>query len=330
MKIKNLFVVIIVLLIGFTSGAFISTAGNTDNIFVNTVVSYFSPDLRYKMDILRNAGETYSLKNLKPIVGPVELAKFINENDNNPDIYNPDDKNTKNGSYRANFHIHTVNSDGSMTVEEVLNQAQEYALQLPRGKYMYIAITDHNTVLGSQDIIKVLQNNPGKYSKLKIIPGIEIFTNYSNDIGNKDYIDIHVLTWCINPFDKFLVKVFEKKDLNDKWNWKERNFDEVIAFMKNYGIIGVAHPARYTLELNDDKYAYIDEMLNRYKNAGKSKNPLFIEGYYQNYPDLGYDHNKYIDYINQKAKEKNIIRTGSTDAHGFSIFDKKYNRKDEI
>lgn len=287
-------------------------------------------DLDYKKAIIKAAGDkSYTVENLSSLIGPEELADFIKENSKNSEIYSPKEENIKNGIYRANFHIHTVNSDGSMTVEEVLEQAQNYAKNLPNGQYMYIAITDHNTVLGVQELIRVLQKNPGKYSRLKIVSGIEIYTQYKNDVGAKDRIDIHVLAWCINPFDKALMIQFEKKNLNDKWNWQERDFDSLISFMKDYGIVGVAHPARYTLELGNDKYAYIVNMLSRYVKAGKSDKPLFVEGYYQSYPDLGEDHNKYIDFINQEAIKKNIFLTGSTDAHGKNIFYMQYNKKEK-
>ena len=54
-----------------------------------------------------------------------------------------------------------------------------------------------------------------------------------------------------------------------------------------------------------------------------NKKILFTEGYYQSYKStstgehLGTEYDKYINYINDEAKRLNIIRTGSTDAHGY-------------
>ncbi len=291
----------------------------------------FDRDYLYKKTVLQDSGEKVSLsalKKLKPVVGPYELAKFIKLNDNKPEIYSPDEKNLASGIFRANFHIHTLFSDGSISVEDVLNQAQDYAQKLPENQYMYIAITDHNTVLGAQEIIKtLLKNPPDKYSKIKIIPGIEIYTNFKNNIGSKNPVEIHVLTLCINPFDKNLIIQFDKKDLYDKWNWQERDFDSLVSFMKNYGIVGIAHPARYTSDLGDDKYLCIPEIMQRFAKAAKSDFPVFTEGYYQNYYDLGQDHNQYIDFINKTAVQNHIYRTGSTDAHGGSIFEKVLYKK---
>ena len=94
--------------------------------------------------------------------------------------------------------------------------------------------------------------------------------------------------------------------------------------MAPFGIVGIAHPARYTEDLGDKKYPYITELFTLYKSLrGDVK---FAEGYYQSYTQtptarlLGKEHNQYREHINSKAKELGIIRTGSTDSHGYSIF----------
>lgn len=328
-KLKICLLIIILFFGGFYSGEKIYENGfNNDvsQIAVNAVNKTASKDIEYKKQILKDCGdESYTLENLSPLVGPVELAKFIKANNKNRDIYTPSEENRKNGKFKANFHIHTINSDGSLSVEELLNTALEYANTLPEKEYFYLAVTDHNTVLGSQDIIRVLENNPGKYSKLRIIPGIEVYTEYKGDNSGKKDVGIHVLTWCINPFDEFLAKEFRKNDMNDKWNYMSKDFDGVIRMMKEYGIVGVAHPARYSYEMGDIRYEYAKEMLDRYKKAGKSDKPLFVEGYYQSYPDF-YDvdndkeFTKYYNFINDYADKLGINKTGSTDTHGTSIF----------
>ena len=55
-------------------------------------------------------------------------------------------------------------------------------------------------------------------------------------------------------------------------------------------------------------------------------NTPFVEGYYQPYKEtkdgkaLGDEYDKYINHISSEAKRLEINRTGSTDAHGDSIF----------
>lgn len=279
-------------------------------------------DLFYKIAIIKESqNPDYKLENLRPLVGERELTKFIRQNDNNPDIYTPNDFNIQNGIFRANLHMHTTNSDGQSTVQDFFDLAQNYAEEhIKNNEYMYIAITDHNTVLGAQEVIKVLQENPNKYTRIKVIAGIEINTIFHDGQFAKEPIHIHLLTWCINPYDEFLNREFYKADLNDKWNMKRpiRDFVWTVKTMSKYGIPGVAHPARYTMHLGKDKYPYINEMLTAYKKITR-KQP-FTEAYYQSYNDDIKLDSDYIDYIDFKANQLKISRTGSTDAHGRTIF----------
>ena len=241
-------------------------------------------DLEYKKAIIKDSHNlSYKLENLRPIVGEKELTDFIKSHNNNPEIYTPSPENIKRGIFRANLHMHTLQSDGKATVEQRLNDAQKYAQSHIKDGYMYIAITDHNTVLGAKEVIKVLQKNPGKYKNIKIIPGMEVFTKFRSRYS-KRLVEIHVLAWCINPYDKFLNKEFYKAPNANKWNRKayDRNFEDVISMMSKYSIPVVAHPVRYTTRIEGDKYLYMNEMFEKY--AQLSKKPLVTEGYYQVYP----------------------------------------------
>lgn len=320
MKQKIFKIIAIFLIFGLLLGCYFKIQDNA-RYKINSPMQ----DIEYKKKIIKSSKDkSYTLENMRPIVGPQELLQFISENDNNPQIYTPSDENIKNGIFSANLHIHTLYSDGQMTIRQLLDKAQDYAKDFPDGKYMYVAVTDHNTILGTQNLIFTLQKNPNRYTKIKVVPGIEIFTKFNSKYSNK-LIDIHVLTWCINPYDKFLEKEFYKADLSDRYNYKYRDFDEVIRIMKNHGIVGVAHPARYVSHLKKDKYAYIEEMLGRLKQTSEN---VFTEGYYQTYPvlpdkeELGNEYEEFLEHINKTAKNYGIIRTGSTDTHGYSIFRK--------
>ena len=285
-------------------------------------------DIEYKKAILRDSHNyTYTLEALRPLMGPEELTQFIKDNNDNPQIYTPSIENIKSGKFRANLHMHTTMSDGITTVQKRMDDAEKYAKEKIDGGKMVIAITDHNTVLGAKEIIKVLEKGKNKYNDIKVVPGMEIFTHYQNSKFKDSYVDIHVLLWSINPYDKFLNEEFYKEKLKDKWNYKDRDFDWVIETMSKHGIVGIAHPARYTSAMKEKKYPYITEMLTRY-NKLNSSDTKFVEGYYQSYMQtgtgehLGSEYDKYINHINNEAKKLGIIRTGSTDAHGYSIFRK--------
>ena len=176
-----------------------------------------------------------------------------------------------------------------------------------------------------KEVIRVLQKNPNKYKNIKIISGMEIYTGYKTQHSIKP-VEIHVLAWCINPYDKFLNKEFYKKDLKNKWNRKhpDSDFGEVIEYMSELSIVGIAHPARYLKKI-DNKKAYINELFDFYKLKNKG-NVLFTEGYYQSYHlffnTQENEIKELLDYINKEALRSKIIRTGSTDVHGYSIFKK--------
>ena len=282
-------------------------------------------DIEYKKSIIeKSKNKNYKIENLDALVGPNELIAFIKENKENPETYTPSPYNIKNGFYQANLHCHSTNSDGVASVEFLLTQADEFAKKNLNGKPMYIAITDHNTVLGAQKIIEVLQKNPNKYKHVKVVTGIEIFTTYTSSFSDKP-VDIHVLSWCINPYDKFLNKEFYKKNLKDKWNrtFPDRDFEEVISMMSEYGLVGIAHTARYLEHLKTEQQKkYIKKLFEDYKNKNKN-NCWFIEGYYQSYKASmqNFDKNTevLIENINKEAKQSNINLTGSTDVHGYSI-----------
>ena len=287
-------------------------------------------DFEYKKAIIKQCGnKKYTLENLRPIVGPEELKEFLKTNDNNPQIFTPNEKNIKNGTFKANLHMHTRYSDGKATVQHLLDMAQEYAENNLNGESMYMAITDHNTILGTKELVRVLQNNPNKYNKVRVVAGIEIFSAYNNSKISPRPIDIHVLTLGINPYDEFLNKEFYKKNPYGGWNrtLPDRDFDWLVKTMTNYGIVGIAHPARYTAFLGKDKYAYIEELMTRFKNSA-GENLIFTEGYYQVYPLLpdknllGKEYNKYLKHINTEAQKRGILLDGSTDVHGLTIFNK--------
>ena len=155
---------------------------------------------------------------------------------------------------------------------------------------------------------------------------MEVFTAFRSKYYNKP-VEIHVLNWCLNPYDKFLNKEFYKAPDANKWNRQnpDRDFDYVIIMMSKYAISGVAHPIRYTNRIGQNKFLYMEEMMNRYESL--SKKPLFTEAYYQVYPRY-YEPNfvqqeilPYMEFVKQKANEHNIIKTGSTDSHSMIIFD---------
>jgi predicted metal-dependent phosphoesterase TrpH len=75
---------------------------------------------------------------------------------------------------KGDFHIHTRYSDGKYSPREVIDFARKSNLDI-------IAITDHDTVSGVEEAVKL-----GKESNIKVVPGIELSTMHDGE-------SIHVL-----------------------------------------------------------------------------------------------------------------------------------------
>ncbi|MBU1037125.1 PHP domain-containing protein [Patescibacteria group bacterium] len=72
------------------------------------------------------------------------------------------------------LHFHSVYSDGSLTIPELINQLKKYDLKA-------VSLTDHNTVAGIKEFLK-----KGEKAGIKIIPGIELYTHYKK-------FELHIL-----------------------------------------------------------------------------------------------------------------------------------------
>ena len=83
----------------------------------------------------------------------------------------------------CDLHTHTVLSDASRTVEQVMDYGKKIGLK-------YIAITDHDTLAGTQEALEL-----GARCGIRVIPGTEISTRDENT-GRT----VHVL--CYGPKDR--------------------------------------------------------------------------------------------------------------------------------
>ena len=141
-------------------------------------------DVNYKKEILNNINiPNLSLSSLNSIVGGEEYKKLLVDFGDSPIHYTPGEslinKNQDdyvptgaiNRTYRINLHNHTKNSDGQMSVEQILNKAVKYAdkvaeanshklnVKAPNSPFT-IAITDHDSVEGCKEAIKIISRNP--------------------------------------------------------------------------------------------------------------------------------------------------------------------------
>ena len=112
---------------------------------------------------------------------------------------------------KFDLHLHSNNSDGSETVEGVINAVIDSGIKI-------FALTDHDTVEGIREAEKLTPDN------IKFIKGVEL-TCKTNDIK------CHILGYNINPETKELKSLIEYgktlrrkkletriKYLKDVWN----------------------------------------------------------------------------------------------------------------
>lgn len=296
--------------------------------------AYFPHDTEYKKELLKSSGHSeYTLKNMKPIMGEHELTYVIKKYDKHPEKYmtdlneKGDQKGVENLTYRAGLHSHTTFSDGTLTPEETLFQAAEYADKVkskhPFEQYpMIIAITDHFNTQGCVEAIDVLQKHPEKFKNVRFVIGMETSVRVKVPSQSEER-DLHVLAWCINPYE-WPFKDMVYGDAHENWGVEYyglvflNDYKDYIKRINSfkYGLTSIAHPLRY-FDKDDTTDKVIEELFEEYKNL-KTTKPLFTEGYYQPYR-FDVDSGLY-DRTAEKAKEKGIYRTGSQDTHGPSIF----------
>ena len=188
----------------------------------------------------------------------------------------------------ADLHIHSYESDGTLSPVDIVKQAKERGLQ-------YIAIADHNTI-DAYLTTNILSENI-------VIPAVEFDCFYKG-------VMLHILGYGIDIDNKGLKSLYAKTKLAKSKNivrlFNMRNPKEVIKKIKEAGGIPVlAHPAcSWALSL--------DKMVQELISFG-------LEGLEVYYPYNGLRRivKFYSEsYVKKLADKYGLIKTGGTDSHG--------------
>lgn len=182
----------------------------------------------------------------------------------------------------ADLHIHSTYSDGHLTPEEIIEIAIERKINC-------ISITDHDT-LSSQYIVKE------EYDNLKIISGIELSTEYENDI------EIHILGYCIDIDNNSLKNIVDRLKSS-----RITRIENTIAKLKGIGI----------------EISMMDLPINNLSSLGRSHiaQALVKKGYAENFKSA------FINYLvigkpafvkREKINYKEILQ-GIKDAGGIAV-----------
>ncbi len=246
------------------------------------------------------------------------------------------------------LHIHTTESDGLLAVDEVLSIASKRGLNL-------ISITDHDTTLGVEKALKIVDKYP-----IKIIPGIEFSTFYKDEeihlLGYYKSIDNELLQKRLKTIraerteiTRNIVTQLQQNEINIEWN-------EVCAVASENGIICKTH-IMYALrnKMREPQYldwnliaswfrpgglGYIPYMGNPYEEAvdfifetggipvlahpGIIKNRSLVAellGYKPIGLEVYYayweDQQEIISFFHELSRKDAVLSTGGSDYHGF-------------
>lgn len=80
----------------------------------------------------------------------------------------------------CDFHLHSMRSDGSLSVQELLTEARRFGIG-------YLCITDHNNAISEDELQKLNRQFPD----ITIFQGCEFSTNHS--VGRRKNLEIHVI-----------------------------------------------------------------------------------------------------------------------------------------
>ncbi len=108
------------------------------------------------------------------------------------------------GEFKANLHIHTQYSDGTMTINELMDNVKKLS---EKTNDLLIAITDHDTINGCKEAEKLIN----EYNNVNISFGLEISTVGINFPEQTKPVQIHLLVYGINPADKKLNNYLKTK-----------------------------------------------------------------------------------------------------------------------
>ena len=224
----------------------------------------FPQDIAYREQLMTNAGlNPQNQHKIRAIIGPQEIKSILKDFDGKPDVFSTGNnwENVNNGRMRANIHMHTTASDGSLTVTELLDNASEYANNVKRNnpnikEPFVVAITDHDTTEGAKEAIKVISEHPMKYANLRVILGAEITT--FNNIG-MDMVDVptnvHVLTYGIDPNEKIF------KNFIDGTKEKKLQLQEMMVESAN---------KTYKKHFGKDNFFSVSEAKHQYNTVSKN------------------------------------------------------------
>lgn len=258
-------------------------------------------DLSYKKSLQKGLKDSFGInckiENLNPVAGPDEVKAIISKL--KPFQYEVGD------NFRANFHLHTNASDGSLTPKEFLEQCADWANRVFKFKKaddnlpaFSAAITDHDRVSGVKETIALISQEPDKYKHFKFISGCEfMFHGYK-----EPYSAFEAVGLGFNPFDNKIQHLMQGFASHN-------NVSEAKKVIESGGVLSWAHPIVTPDKINEDFFTFL-----------KANGINGVEGNYQ-YSKCDQEYVNSIKPILEKfIKQFKMFVTGGTDSHRKTIF----------
>ena len=143
------------------------------------------------------------------------------------------------GQPACDLHVHTVLSDASRTVRQVMDYARQIGLS-------YIAITDHDTLAGTEEALEL-----GEEYGIRVIPGTEISTRNENT-GRT----VHML--CYRPKDRAGLQSFLDVTLENR---RQQKLAIAANVQKKYPLVTPALVEEYARQSQSIYECHIMQIL---------------------------------------------------------------------
>lgn len=188
--------------------------------------------------------------------------------------------NMEKGIFQLDLHSHSNHSDGYAKVEDILNQACEYGNKIynKTGNKFIFALTDHDSVEGVEQALKIIRKDPEKFKNIRFVPGVELSFNIL-DKDNKIKSG-ELLIHCINPNDE-RIRSLTSKTKNNRKIMIDKIIEELgvcfsINELKKYFLKDNYETFAYNLHLRVHNYAQIkNRVINMAKEQNCEPNKLF-------------------------------------------------------
>ena len=165
---------------------------------------------------------------------------------------------------KADLHLHTTASDGSLKPAELVARAVKLSLEV-------IAVTDHDSVEGVPAAVEAARN----YPQLTLIPGVEISTDIPNN-------EVHVLGYFMDCSDNKLNNELSRLRISRQTRAKKMaqklktlglpiDYERVLE-LAGEGSVGRPHIAKVMLE-----NGYINEFREAFDSYIGRNGPAYVE-----------------------------------------------------